>query len=221
MRVRIVIAERDPIVRIGLRVLFSSERDMRIVAEALDGPATLRLVERHRPHVLIIGLLLAGMDPFDLISQAKARCLATLPIVFSRCNDDTSVSRALIAGARAYIPKTAPPMEILKGVREALMNRTYVSSEAYTSSLSSILDRAVTGSLDLYQTLSVREREVLPLCAEGLSSKSMGSRLGISPRTVEAHRANIMRKLGFHKVTEVVRYAVERNILSRTLPGGG
>lgn len=213
-----MIAEVRAIVRIGLRSVLSADRDVRVVAEAADGATALRLVERHHPHILTVGLISAGSDPMELIRQTRSLFPATFPVVYSRFDNQTDVLESLQAGARGYILKAASPTQIVKALREVLCQRTYIGPELPESFVASVLRKATTGPLNLYQTLSAREREVLQLCAEGLTSKAIGSRLGISYRTVEVHRANLMEKLGLHNVAEVVRFAIEHHVLTMWSP---
>jgi DNA-binding NarL/FixJ family response regulator len=207
-------------VRNGLQVALSAEPDLRVVAEAVDGLEALRLVERHKPDVLLLDLAMPGMDGLEVIRQIRKRSPRTRVVVLSMHKNEAYVWEALKNGAVGYVLKDSVPADIITAIREAVANRSFLSPALSEIHLMAYLQRANSGPFDLYETLTARERQILQLSAEGHTSAAIGARLSISPRTVEAHRANLMRKLGFHKLTELVRYALERQLLlkERTEP---
>ena len=121
--------------------------------------------------------------------------------------------RALRNGAAGYVLKEASIPEVAQAVREVAAGRRYLSQPLSERAIELYAEKAQAAPLDLYETLTSREREVLQLCAEGYSSTEMAARLGISPRTADTHRANLMRKLGLQRQNDLVRYAVRRGIL--------
>lgn len=213
MKSSILLADDHPIVRNGLQVVLAGEPDLRVVGEAVDGLEALRLADRHKPDVLILDLAMPGMDGLEVIRQMRKRSPRTRVVVLSMYKNEAYVWEALKNGAIGYVLKDSVPTDIVAAVREALANRSFLSPALSEINMMAYLQRANTGPFDLYETLTARERQILQLSAEGQTSASIGARLSISPRTVEAHRANLMRKLGFHKLTELVRYALERQLL--------
>ena len=128
--------------------------------------------------------------------------------------DESYVLAALKNGAAAYVLKDAGADDLLQAVREVVQGRRYLSSPFSQVGIDTYTKRAESTPLDVYDTLTSREREVLHLTAEGYSSAEVSGELSISPRTAEAHRANLMRKLGFHSQADLIRYALRRGIIS-------
>ncbi|MBM3133117.1 MAG: response regulator transcription factor, partial [Chloroflexi bacterium] len=145
--------------------------------------------------------------------RARRGAPRTKVIVLSMYDNEAYVAEALQAGADAYVLKRSTSQELVTAIREALEGRRYLSPPLSGSSIETYLKKATSMVLDLYEMLTVREREVLQLTAEGHSSTEIADRLSISSRTVENHRANFMRKLGLHSQTDIVRYALRRGIL--------
>ncbi|TMQ00900.1 MAG: response regulator transcription factor [Verrucomicrobia bacterium] len=209
----IVLADDHHIVRGGLRALLSAENDLRVVGEAGDGLDTLRVVERLKPDVLVLDLMMPGLNGLEVIRQIKKRSPKTRTVVLSMHKNEAYVWKALNNGAAGYVLKESAPADLVKAVREALVNRSYLSPPLSETNIMAYLQKIDGGPFDLYETLTARERQILQLSAEGQSSGAIGERLSISSRTVEAHRANLMRKLGLHKMTELVRYSMERQLV--------
>jgi len=218
MKATIVLADDHHIVRHGLQVLLSAEPDLRVVGEAVDGLETLRLVERLKPDVLVLDLMMPGLDGLEVIRQLKKRSPQTRTVVLSMHKNEAYVWEALKNGALGYVLKDCALSDLVRAVRDALANRPHLSPPLSEINIMAYLQKKNSGPFDLYQTLTARERQILQLSTEGQTSADIGARLSISPRTVEAHRANLMRKLGFHKLTELVRYALERQLAPRDGP---
>ena len=214
MKATIVLADDHQLVRKGLQMLLSAEADLRVIGEAGDGIETLRVVERLKPDVLILDLMMPGLDGVEVIRQLKKSSPKTRAVVVSMHKSEAYVWEALRSGAIGYVLKDSAPTDVVKAIREALANRPFLSHPLSEANIMAYLQKTSGGPFDLYETLTARERQILQLSAEGQTSAAIGTRLSISPRTVEAHRANLMRKLGFHKLTELVRFALERQLVS-------
>ncbi len=214
MKATIVLADDHQLVRNGLQMLLSAEADLRVIGEAGDGIETLRVVERLKPDVLILDLMMPGLDGVEVIRQLKKSSPKTRAVVVSMHKSEAYVWEALRSGAIGYVLKDSAPTDVVKAIREALANRPFLSHPLSEANIMAYLQKTSGGPFDLYETLTARERQILQLSAEGQTSTAIGTRLSISPRTVEAHRANLMRKLGFHKLTELVRFALERQLVS-------
>ena len=127
--------------------------------------------------------------------------------------NDCYVVEALQAGAKAYVLKDSPPEELVRAVREAALGRRYLAPPLSDRAIEVYLQRSEDSQLDPYDMLTTREREVLHLAAQGMTSSETAGRLCISPRTVEVHRARVMQKLGLHNRTELIHFAIRRGII--------
>ena len=213
VKTTIVLADDHPIVRQGLRSVLEAEPDFRVIGEAGDGLQTMPLVERLRPQVLVLDLLMPGLSGLEVARQVRQRAPETRVIVLSMHANEAYVLEALRHGAAAYVLKETSSAELVQAVRAVVAGRRYLSRPLSERALEAYVQRAEATPLDLYETLTTREREVLHLAAEGCSNSEIAARLSISPRTAETHRSNLMQKLGLHSQTELVRYALRRGII--------
>ncbi len=213
-KITIVLADDHTVVREGLGALLNAEPDFRVVGEANDGLEAVRLTERLQPSVLLVDLAMPGLVGLEVIRQVTKRFPEIHVIVLSMHATEDYVLEALRNGASGYILKESSVTEVVKGVRAVAAGRRFLSTSLPQPAIEICLERGKTGPLDLYETLTNREREVLQLAAEGHSSMEIGHRLFISPRTVEIHRQNAMRKLGLRNQGELIRYALKKGIIS-------
>jgi len=214
IRIRILLADDHRIVREGFRALLQAQADFEIVGETGDGLETVRLVEQHKPQVLVLDLMMPGLNGLEVARQVTQRVPRTRIVVLSMHANEAYVLEALKNGACAYVLKDAGTAELVRAVREANAGRRYLSPPLSEPAIDNYIQRARTSdSLDLYDTLTNREREVLQLASEGHTNAEIATRLFISPRTVETHRANVMHKLGLRSQIDLVRYALQRGIL--------
>ena len=218
MKVAIVLADDHQIMRQGLLALLTGEKDFRVIGEAGDGLEAVHLVERLKPDVLVVDLMMPGLNGLEVIRHVRKSSPSTRIVVLSMHKNEAYVWEALKNGAVAYVLKDSTAADLIKAVREASAGRHYLSPPLSQGAITTYLQKSKTGVLDLYDTLTRREREILQLSAESKTSAAIGAQLFISPRTVEAHRANLMRKLGIHKQTELVRYALQRGIMPLSGP---
>jgi DNA-binding NarL/FixJ family response regulator len=213
MTVSILLADDHQVVRLGLRTLIEAEPDFKVVGEAKDGLEAKALAERLKPDVLIVDLMMPGLNGMEVARQARQLTPATRTIVLSMKSDEAYVLEALRNGAAGYILKQADVNDIVHAVRMVMDGQLYLSSQLSQRAIEAYRQKAEAATTDQYDLLTPREREVLQLVAEGHTSAAIAGRLVISPRTVEMHRANVMRKLGLRSQAELVRYAVWRGIL--------
>lgn len=212
----IVLADDHPVVRQGLRAVLEAEPDFCIIGEAGDGLETAQLVERLRPHVLVVDLMMPSLTGLEVTRQVRQRSPHTRVVMLSMYANEAYVLEALRNGAAGYVLKDAGADELVRAVREVAASRRYLSPPLSEGAIEAYLQKTQATPLDPYETLTTREREVLHLAAEGLSNPEIGARLGISPRTAETHRANLMRKLGLQGQTDLIRYAIRRGIIPST-----
>jgi len=210
----IVLADDHHVVRQGLRALVDAEADLRVVGEASDGREVLDTVERLKPDVLIVDVMLPSLSGLEVTRQVRQRSPRTRVVVLSMHANEAYVLEALRNGASGYVLKDANAADLVQAVRAAVGGRRYLSPPLSERAIEAYVERAKGGTLDVYETLTTREREVLHLAAEGYTNPQIAARLTISPRTAETHRANVLRKLGLQSQTDLVRYAVRRGIVS-------
>jgi DNA-binding NarL/FixJ family response regulator len=214
MTVKLFLADDHQIVRQGLSAILRARSDYELVGEAADGLETVRQVEKLKPDVLILDLMMPRLNGIEVARQVSQRSPRTTIVILSMSSDDAYVHEALRAGARGYVLKEAGFDELLKAIQETLAGRRYLSPPISEEALREYAERL--GAADSpYESLTAREREVLQLTAEGLTGIEISERLFISPRTVETHRANLMRKLALRNQRELVRFATEKGLVTR------
>jgi two-component system, NarL family, response regulator NreC len=211
--VSIILADDHRVVRQGLRAVLETEPSFRIVGDADNGIEATRLVERLRPNVLILDVMMPGLNGLEVIRRARKLSPQTHVVVLSMHRDESYVLEALKNGAVAYVLKDSSVEELVKAVNEAMAGRRYLSPPLSQSAIESYVERAASEKLDSYKSLTGREREVFQLAAEGHTNAEIAKRLFISPRTVEIHRAKVMQKLGLRNHTDLIRFALKRGIL--------
>lgn len=209
MTATIVLADDHPVVMLGLRSLIEKEPDLRIAAEAPDGLSALRAVQRAQPDALIMDLMMPGMNGMDVIREVRRLDCPTAIVVLSMHSDEAYVSEALARGADAYILKDSLAEDTIKAVRAVLAGHRYLSQQLKQCSWTPPAGTRVGRDA----ALTDREREVLILIARGRANKEIASQLSISVRTVETHRAKIMRKLGIRSHAGLIHYALRQNSL--------
>jgi len=212
--INILLADDHRVVREGFRALLTMESDFAIVGEAGDGIETVRLAEQLKPHVAVVDLMMPSLNGLEVTRQITHRLPKTKVVLLSMHANEAYVLEALRNGASAYVLKDSSGADLVRAVREAVAGRRYLSPPLSEPAIQAYVDKTRNaGKPDLYETLTAREREVLQQAAEGNTNAEIASRLFISPRTVETHRANLMHKLGLRSQTELVRYAIQRGLL--------
>ncbi|MEP7270069.1 MAG: response regulator transcription factor [Acidobacteriota bacterium] len=209
----VLIADDHAIVRQGLRALIDADKDFQLVGEADNGLEAVRLVENLKPNLLVVDLMMPGLNGLEVARQTKEISPVTRIVVLSMYSDEAYVLEALRKGATGYVLKDAQSTDLLKALHAVAGGHHYLSPPLSERAIEVYARKAGSATLDLFETLTKREREVLQLAAEGLSQNEIAQRLSISPRTSETHRANLMRKLGLQNQTELVRFAIRRGIV--------
>jgi DNA-binding NarL/FixJ family response regulator len=211
---RVVVADDHALVRTGLRTVLEQQAACVVVGEAANGAEALDLVRQLHPAVLVTDMVMPGMSGIEVVRQVQQFAPATRVIVFSMHADESYVREALRAGAIGYVLKESLADELVQAISHAVTGRRFVSPSLSERILAAYAQPQSTAEFDPYQLLSEREREVLLFTAQGLTSNEIGERLVISARTVESHRANLMRKLGLRSIAELVLYAVRRGLIT-------
>ena len=209
----IVVADDHPIVREGLRTVLEREKDLSVVGEANDGLEAVRLVEQHRPALLIVDLRMPGMSGLEVAQQVARRFPDTRVLILSMYGGEGYVTEALANGVVGYILKETDSNNIVHAIRDIMAGRRYLSPAVSDRVIDSYIHNIQEGTLDPHDTLTDRERQVLRLVTEGNSTAEIATRLSVSIRTAEHHRANLMRKLRLKNAAEVVAYGISRGVV--------
>jgi DNA-binding NarL/FixJ family response regulator len=212
---RVVIAEDHTLVRAGMRLLLESIPGIKVVGEAADGEEALRLIRDTLPDCVLMDLAMPRLNGLEAIRIAKIE-FPTLPIiVLSMHADEAYVSKAMSAGADGYILKGSEKAELELALRTVTGGARYLTP-AISESVVSALTRKAESPEDTspLRNLTPRQREVLRLVAEGNSTKQVASRLGLSTKTVEAHRGAIMQRLGIRDLPSLVRFALKAGLIA-------
>jgi two-component system, NarL family, response regulator NreC len=209
----IVLADDHQVVRQGLKALLEAEPDFRVVGEAGDGLQAIRRVELLSPRILVLDLMMPGLNGIDVVREIKKCSPHTQVVILSMYANEAYVLEALNNGASGYVVKDSSSADLVRAVREAAAGRRYLSPPLSDRAIEVYQEKARAATLDRYETLTAREREVLHLAAEGHTSAEAAARLGISARTAETHRSNLMHKLDLHTQADLIRYALRRGII--------
>jgi two-component system response regulator NreC len=213
MSTSVLIADDHVVVRRGLRALFESEPDITVVGEARDGSEAIHLVTHLVPDVLVLDLALPDISGVAVLKQLSDRRAPTRVVVLSMHGGDAYVAEALRHGAVGYVVKDASASELVQAVHHAARNERFLSSPLSEARIEAYNASPRGANADSYDTLTAREREVLLLASQGMTNSDIGKRLGISRRTAESHRANLLRKLALKGHQELIRYALKRGLL--------
>jgi DNA-binding NarL/FixJ family response regulator len=211
---RALLADDHSIVRRGLRGLLESA-GVTVVAEAGDGAEAVRLCAEHLPDVLILDIAMPKLNGIEVAARVQKLEPPPAVIILSVHADESYIIRALAAGARAYLLKSATDEDLLPAVRAVAADKPFFSPgvtavlvEDYVRTLQA------RGLTDSYELLTAREKEVLQLLAEGRTNKEVATLLDLGLSTVETHRSNLMQKLNLHNTAEIVLYAVRKGIIA-------
>jgi len=211
----IVIAEDHKVLQQGLCSLLNGSDDLEVVGEAGDGMAAVNTTLQKEPDLLLLDLNMPGMDGFSVIDEVKRQCRRTKILALTMHREEDFVFQAFQAGIDGYCLKSAGWEELLQAIRSVLSGKHYVSTEISGTVLEGYLDdRKTIRKKSPWETLTRREREVLKLVGEGRHNKDIADCLGISIKTVEKHRANIMDKLDIHSASALTAYAIEKGLLT-------
>jgi DNA-binding NarL/FixJ family response regulator len=208
---RVILADDHNLVRSGIRRILETEPGFHVVAEAADGRAAIDAIRGIDADVLVLDLKMEGADGIEVLKIAKAERPDLKVLVLTMHAGREYVARAMHEGADAYLLKDSAAQDLVAAIHSVIAGRAYYSPAV--QQLMAELLREDGKEAQGVQGLSEREREVLTLLARGLSSKEIGSKLDISTRTVETHRANLMRKLGVKSVALLTQVAVREGIV--------
>ncbi|MEZ5426692.1 MAG: response regulator transcription factor [Pyrinomonadaceae bacterium] len=210
----IVLADDHRIVLEGLHALLDAETDFNVIGKTVDGLKALELVTDLSPDVVVLDLMMPGINGLEVARQLNKQASKTKVIILSMYDDEGFVLEALSNGVAGYVLKDEGSFDLIQAIREVKKGHRYLSPSLSDRAIDVYEQMIKAKTTDKYETLTTREREVFHLTAEGLTNNEIAERLGISVRTAETHRSNLMNKLDIHNQAELTRYAIRRGIIS-------
>jgi DNA-binding NarL/FixJ family response regulator len=218
--IRVVLADDHTLFREGLRALFASEGDIDVVGEARDGEEAVRQAGELRPDVVVMDILMPTLNGLEATRRIREAMPEVKVLVLSMYDDEEHILRLLAAGASGFMLKRATSDQLVRSLRDVVAGGMVLDPSVAAKLVQDYVRRVqVQPEPPPSGDLTPREREVLRLVAEGHSNQAIAEQLGVSRKTVDVHRTNLMRKLDLHDVTEVVKYALRHGIISLDDPG--
>jgi two-component system response regulator NreC len=212
--VKLLLVDDHPIVRSGLRMLFLSEPNMKIVGEASSGEEAIAAVAQLQPDVVIMDVAMPGMNGIEATRRIKAAHPQTAVLALTMYEDEQYFFEMLNAGASGYIPKRAAPDDLVSAIKVVAEGNVFLYSTLARFLIRDMAERAAAEPQPSAEVLTPREREVLTCIAEGMTNREIAEALVISIKTVERHRENIMAKLDMHDRVELVKYAIKKGLIA-------
>jgi len=209
--IEVLLADDHALMRAGLRAMLDAQADIQVTAEAADGRDMLFQAQSAHPDVILLDISMPGLNGLEALTRLQQAAPQSAVIILSMHKVEEYVARALQAGASGYVIKDAPPQELLAAVRAAARGENYLSAPFSLHALNDYFQRLEPDPL---ARLTQREREVLQLLAEGHTTQSAAEILGISPKTIESHRANLMNKLAVFDIASLTRLAIRWGLVS-------
>ena len=212
-KLRVLLADDHRLVRAGIRALLQTLADVEIVAEAEDGREALRLIASRHPDVVLMDIMMPSLNGLDAAVRIGRVFPQTRVVILSMNSDEDSVLKSLRAGAVGYLVKTADPAELALAIQAVVRGERFLSSAVSRHVVAACFNRIDREESSL-ERLTMRQREVLQLVAEGHTTKEIAIKLDISPKTAEAYRAELMKALEIHDVASLTRFAIRAGLVS-------
>ena len=220
LKKKIIIAEDQKILREGLKSLLSSSDDFEVIGDAEDGLDAVRNVKEHNPDLLLLDISMPKMNGISVIKDIKAQSPETKILVLTIHESEEYIIEAFQSGADGYCLKDASYSELVMAINNILSGHRYISPGISQKVLEGYLgDREPLKSSSSWDSLTKREKEILKLVGEGYKNRDIAGYLCISPKTVEKHRSNIMRKLDLHTASALTAYAIEKGLVTKSVTG--
>ena len=211
--IRVVIADDHALIRGGIRLLLERLEGIQVIDEVGDGRSALALLETEQPDILLTDIAMPGLNGIETIDRITQKGLDIKVIVLSMHSNEEYVQKALTAGAKGYLVKGADPLELELAIRAVARGELYLSPAVSKPLIDGFLQHQ-QGHSEKNRELTSRQREILQLIAEGQSSKNIATILGLSVKTIDSHRTELMNRLGIHEVAGLVRYAIRQGVIS-------
>lgn len=214
-KIRILIVDDHPLVRAGIVALLRNEKDILVVGEADNGREAVEKAKALSPHIVLMDIRMPGTDGIDATGRIAALKPPVRVIALTQYDDEEYVRRIMQIGASGYVLKNSVAEELLRAIRAVYKGEQYLTAAVAKMMIDSYV-RQATGQVSQKPpaTLTQREREILKYVAEGNTNHQIATALSISVRTVEFHRANITEKTGIHDLASLVKYAIQKKIIS-------
>ncbi|HNS02277.1 MAG TPA: response regulator transcription factor [Anaerolineae bacterium] len=212
--IRLLLVDDHQIVRAGLRMLFSAEPEVEIIGEANSGEEAVTLANALQPDVILMDVAMPGIGGIEATRRIKAAQPKIAVLALTMHEDEEYFFEMLAAGASGYVPKRAAPDDLLSAIRIVNQGDVYIYPSLARLLVKDFLHRSEGSASETREELTPREQEVLTFIAEGNSNREIADALVISVKTVDRHRENIMRKLQLHNRVELVKYAIEKGLIT-------
>jgi len=209
----VILADDHRLVRSGIRSLLESIGGVTVVGETGDGREALELIEKHRPDIALLDVTMPGLNGLEVAARVEGVSPRTRVVILTMHAGETYVAQALRAGAAGFLLKDSAVYELEAALESVSDGGTYLSPAVSKKVVTSFL-RGGAPPADPLESLTARQREVLQMIAEGRSTKEIAADLGLSVKTVETHRAQIMERLDIHDVAGLVRFAIRAGLVS-------
>jgi len=212
--IRVLLVDDHELMREGLRAILEREKDVRVVGEASNGRQAVELARALEPDVVVMDVAMKDSNGIEATRQLRSDRPEIKVIALSSHSDSRYVNAMLDAGACGYVLKANAYDDLRRALVAAQQGKSYLSPDVTENVVGASLRKTERAAFSTHESLSPREREVLQLLAEGLSSPEIGKRLFIATTTVESHRRNLTRKLGIHSVADLTKYAIREGLTS-------
>jgi DNA-binding NarL/FixJ family response regulator len=217
-KTRVIIVDDHTVVREGLRQILAKEQDMEVVGEATDGLEGLEMVRAMKPDVVLLDIAMPGVNGLETVSLMKETMPECAVVVLSMHGKESMIHRMLDSGALGYVLKASPVEDVIKAIRSARRGDYFLSSKIEAEVVSAYLkSRKEKPTVKGYDLLSEREQQVFRLVAEGNSTNKISELLSVSPKTVEKHRTNIMKKMGLKDRLDLIKEAIRIGVINPEL----
>ena len=216
-RIRVLLADDHAVLRAGLRALLSSEPDMEVVGEAVDGEEAILRASELRPDVVVLDIAMPRKNGLETLRELRALGLACKSVVLTMHTEEQYLLQVLRAGGAGYVLKASADTELMEAIRTVHRGGAFLYPSATALLLEDYRDRADEEEIDRWESLSEREREVLTFTAGGYTNQEIADKLMISAKTVDTYRSRIMEKLDLHHRSELVRFALRHGLLNAHL----
>lgn len=210
MPITVFLADDHTIVRDGLRSLLETQRDITVVGDAPDGRQALAQITELRPNIVVMDIAMQGLNGIEAARQTRQRCPQSQVIILSMHASEEYTYRALQAGVRGYLLKTAPGAEVIEAIRAVAAGRSYLSSHIQETLVVNYMHQH---RADPLEALTAREREILQLVVEGKSSHEIALILSLSAKSVDTYRSRLMQKLGVKGLPNLIKFALEHGVV--------
>ncbi len=212
--IRVVIADDHRVLREGLRAVFATSGDITVVGEAEDGLGAVDLAHRLTPDVVLMDIAMPGLGGLEATVRIRKECPGVKVLVLTQYNNKEYILRFLRAGASGYVLKTAPARDVMEAARLVHAGGLYLDIPNAPELVAEAIHKREAPVRGSYDSLTDREKEVLKLIVDGMTSKQIAAALTVSIKTVVTHRANLMDKLGIHNRAELIKFGIRHGMIS-------